>query len=76
MNATILSTKTATINGKSVTVETILGTKHKQDISYSVDGQPMGFNEFWEQEPVFMEHETAEAPEDYLERGMVWNIAI
>jgi hypothetical protein len=52
MNTTILSTKPAIINGKSVTVETIKGAG-RQEITYSVDGQPMGFNEFWEQEPVF-----------------------
>jgi hypothetical protein len=53
MNQTILSTKTAKINGKNVIVETILGTAHRQDIKYIVDGKSYEYNKFWALNPKF-----------------------
>ena len=56
MNATstILSTKTAVINGIKATVETIkLTGGRSQDIMYNVAGKLLTGNEFWSLNPRF-----------------------
>ena len=51
---TILSTKKAKVNGKVVTVETLHGGAHKQDIQYKVDGVLYAYNDFWGLKPKFI----------------------
>jgi hypothetical protein len=38
LNQTILKTRTFIVNGKKITVEQVLGSEHRQDIKYLVNG--------------------------------------
>ena len=53
-NATVLSTKTATVNGFKTKVETVKLTGGRaQDIVYNVGGKLLTGNEFWSLSPRF-----------------------